>query len=217
MNSPSLADPAQTTKAFRPKARIGCIGTLVLGLLFVAAFEALFNPWAYHMGGRFTLLTWTGVGTLEGANGARDALYVRLSLAPRGHVSYSPYSRGPSTFTGDALLGTPQGAVQKFRLSGSLHNAWLNAEGAPLTLGFRTPYGEKPREAFNLRGAFHGTQLVLEDRGTSGHLFQPDGSLDAVRGQYFSTADKPYMHVTLDYGGRSDFDALERRIGVSRP
>ncbi len=210
--TPTGSPPPTGARPRRPFGRLGCLPAILFGLLLVLALEALINPWAFHMGGRITPLTWSGVGVIQGANGARDVLYARLVVSRRGFASYSKFSRGPSTFTGDALVGTPQGAVEKFTLTGSLHNAWLDAEGAPLTLGFRTPKGQKPAEAFNLHGAFRGSRLVLEDIGTSGHLFRPDGSLDPVGGQFFSTADRPRMQVILDFGGRSEFDALHRRL-----
>lgn len=207
----SSPPPGDRPRPRRPIGRIGCLPGLLLALLVVLAFQGLLNPWAFHMGGRFTPLSWSGVGVLQCSNGARDVILVRLNLARRGQVSYSKYSRGPSTFRGDALVGTPQGAVQKFQLTGSLHNAWLDADGAPLTIGMRTK-NQKPEEVINLHGAFRGARLVLEDHGETGHLFRPDGSLDPVGGQFFSTADKPSLQVTLDYGGQAEFDALRRRL-----
>lgn len=203
--------PADRPRPRRSFSRIGCLPALLLALLIVLAFQGLLNPWAFHMGGRFTPLSWSGVGVLQCSNGARDVILVRLDLAPRGQVSYSKYSRGPSTFRGEALVGTPQATVQKFRLTGSLHNAWLDADGAPLTIGMRSQ-DRKPEEVINLHGAFRGTRLVLEDHGETGHLFRPDGSLDPVGGQFFSTADKPRLQIALDYGGRAQFDALHRKL-----
>lgn len=208
--------PVRRFRLGRP--RLGCLGSLIVAVLFVLAFELLFNPWAFHLGDRFTPLTvWEGVGILHGSNGARDAVYVRLWLKARGMTSSLHSTRTRGTFVGEALVGTPQGKTQRYEVSGTLETTWWSADGVPLALRIRAPRGEHPRQLFDLHGSFRGAQLVLDDHGSSGRLFRPDGSVDPASGQLHSTAEHPWVRVALDHGTRADFEALARGLATGSP
>lgn len=198
---------------------MGCLGSLLLFALAVVAFQALFKPWAFHLGGRLTPLTeWEGVGILRGSSGARDALYLRLWLKARGMTSSPRSTRAPGTFVGEALLRTPQGETRRYEVSGTLETTWWSADGVPLSLRLRTPKGESPRQLFDLGGSFRGARLVLDDHGSSGRLLRPDGSIEPLGWQHHSTAEHPWVRVTLDHGTRADFEALARGLATgSRP
>ncbi len=184
----------------------------------MVAFELLFNPWAFHLGNRLTPLTaWSGVGVLHGSSGARDALYLEIWLKARGMPS--PRGRGSrsrGTFDGLALVRTPQGETVRYRVDGYLDSTWWSADGVPLSLRFRAPRGVTPRQLFDLYGAFRGAQLVLDDRGSSGRLLRPDGSIDPLGWQHHSTAEHPWIRVTLDHGTQDDFEALARGLAAGR-
>lgn len=188
---------------------MGCLGSLLLLALAAVAFQGLLNPWAFHLGGRLTPLTvWEGVGILHGSNGARDALYLRLWLKARGMTSSPRSTRARGTFIGEALVRTPRGETQRYEISGTLQTTWWSADEVPLSLRLRTPAGESPHQLFDLHGAFRGARLVLDDHGSSGRLFRPDGGIDPLGWQHHSTAEHPWVRVTLDHGTRADFEAL---------
>ncbi len=195
------------------RLRIGCLGALVLGLLFVVAFELLFNPWAFHMGGRLTPLTeWEGVGVLHGSNGARDALHLRIWLKARGMTVARNSTRSRGTFNGLAIVRTPQGETRRYTISGELRTTWWSAEGVPMSLRLFGPKNERPHPYFDLYGAFDGARLLLDDHGSSGRLFRPDGSIDPIGFQHRSTAEHPWVRVTLEPGTDADFEALAAQL-----
>ena len=186
-----------------------------VGLLVVVAAVlgviALLNPWALHMGNRSTPLgQWEGVGIVHASSGARDALYLRIGihLATGRRASVGPHSN----LEGEALLRTPQGDTMRYQVSGSV-SAWWSADGRPLSVRL-VAKGTQPEQYFDLHGGFHGAQLVLDDHGSSGRMLRPDGSIDPRGFQHHSTAEHPWVRVTLDHGSIADFEALSRGLGA---
>src|SRR5205814_775313 len=109
---------------YRPNAarsRTGClgcfgklIGILVLavafGTLLMFAIDAVFNPWAYYMGGSFhPIPMWRGWGKLQAPSGRVYVLFVTISpyhyRSRRGAVS--TVSLGGPRVTGNATLCSP--------------------------------------------------------------------------------------------------------------
>jgi hypothetical protein len=211
--SPPAAFASPPRAARRPLLRGGWnwVG-LLLVMAGVLGVIALLNPWALHMGNRLTPFgQWEGVGVVHSSSGARDALYLRIGLGlgtgpgrhPTGHSS---------NFDGEALLRTPQGETMRYSVSGSL-STWWSADGKPLSLRL-VAQGTKPLQYFDLYGAFQGSQLILDDHGSSGRMFRPDGSIDPRGFQHHSTAEHPWVRVTLDHGSRADFETLARGLGA---
>lgn len=187
------------------RVRLGCLGSLLLGLVVVVLVTAALDPWAFNIGGRFTPLNvWTGYGRLHSSAGATYGLYVRLMLTPnRGH------GIGPrNNLRGSALLCTPQGITYPYDLHGNIKNAWSSTEGKETGLYFGTPNGEKPNRSFDLYGVWRNGELVLDDKGNLGHTFEANGTL-APKGRY-GRAPAPGEHaaVALAYGSREEFEAL---------
>lgn len=198
--------------AQRPRRRRGGWGLLFLVCLGVLGIVALLNPWALHMGNRLTPFgQWEGVGMVHASSGARDALYLRIGLGIGTGRGRHPTGRG-SSFDGEALLRTPQGETMRYRVSGDL-KTWWSADGKPLSLRL-VAKGTKPEQYFDLYGAFQGARLVLDDHGSSGRMLRPDGSIDPRGFQHHSTAEHPWVRVTLEHGTRDAFEALARDLSA---
>src|SRR5439155_15179178 len=61
----------------RPLRRMGCVGQLLLVLVVVVGITAVLQPWAFHIGGRWTpLSSWQGVGRLVDSAGRPYGLYL---------------------------------------------------------------------------------------------------------------------------------------------
>jgi len=208
-----IREPAAfpSPNARRPLLRGGWnwVGLLVI-VAAVLGVVALLEPWAFHMGNRSTPLGyWEGVGIVHTSSGARDALYLGIGIdLPTGRHSTGPHSN----LRGEALLRTPQGETVRYRVSGSV-SAWWSAEGRPLSLRL-VAKGTQPEQYFDLYGGFQGAQLVLDDHGSSGRLLRPDGSVDPRGFQHHSTAEHPWVRVTLEHGSRDDLEALARGLGA---
>lgn len=184
---------------------------LAVVLAGVLGIMALLNPWALHMGNRSTPLgSWEGVGIVHASSGARDALYLRIGVSLRTGRRAGP---GPhSNMEGEALLRTPQGETVRYTVTGSV-SAWWTADGRPLSLRL-VAKGTQPEQYFDLHGGFQGTQLLLDDHGSSGRMLRPDGSVDPRGFQHHSTAEHPWVRVTLEHGSRDDLEAVARGLGA---
>jgi hypothetical protein len=206
---PAFASPRIAAGLPRLRGGWNWVGLLVV-VAGVLGVVALLNPWALHMGNRLTPIgQWEGVGIVHASSGARDALYLRIGLGMGTGPGRHPTGHG-SSFDGEALLRTPQGETMRYRVSGSL-SAWWSADGKPLSLRL-VATGTKPLQYFDLSGGFRGAQLILDDHGSSGRMLRPDGSVDPIGFQHHSTAEHPWVRVTLDYGSRQDFEVLARGL-----
>lgn len=193
--------------------RLGCFGGLVVGLGVVLAVYALLAPWAFHIGGRWTWsTTWSGVGELRDSHGARYGLYVYFYPEMRrgrgGGMHYGPAHPTPDTWLrGTATVCTAQGAKFPFKLSGDVYGAWRDVEGNEIVFDLREQTKEKTARHFQLVGAFHGSDLTMDDRKSMFMYFLPDGKLTPAR-SYTSPVPEKYARVTLQWGSTSDFDQL---------
>jgi hypothetical protein len=188
------------------RARMGCLGSLVLAFAVAVGVVLLLFPWAFNIGGCFTLLNvWTGYGRLHSSTGATYGLYARLMLPGRGGRAGNSRS---NNLVGNALLCTPQGLTYAYDLSGSIHHVWLSTEGKDTDLYLYTPKGEKINCRFDLHGVWRDGQLVLDDRGSMSHAFEANGTL-APKG-WPTRAPSPGEHaaITLAYGSKEEFDTL---------
>ena len=127
------------------------------------------NPWSLHIGGRWTpALTWHGIGQLKSSTGATYGVFIEVG--PEMHRG-----RGASNLGGRAKLCTPQGEIYSLRVNGYLKQAWLDADGKPVTFYLRSPQDTRPKISFTLFGAWHGPELVLDDKGSMAMSFSADG------------------------------------------
>ncbi|MFN7992576.1 MAG: hypothetical protein U0Q18_03200 [Bryobacteraceae bacterium] len=199
-------------RAFR---RLGCFGSLIFLVLFSVAFTALMVPWAFHTGGRWTLMTeWRGVGILRDSTGRQYALYVSFfpSLRRGGGVRSGPAMPWPrSSLRGSAIVCTQPGVRIPFDLRGNLYGAWLDADGKELQVSLNEQAKNKPRRHFSLYGSFWGPRLVLDDHKSMFMYLLPDGKLTPAR-SYTSPVPERHASVTLEWGDESDLDHLCREL-----
>jgi hypothetical protein len=204
---------ASTSPAPR-KARTGCFGclwqvglVLVLAAVLMIALTGLFYPWAFYLGGKFHIIPlWQGWGKAHSKSGDYF-VWVQFEPTPRGSKMYLG-----STLRGNAYLCTPRGERLPMHLGGGMRKHLnLSTDGEAINLymdywprwygrfiGDRRPYLE-------FRGAWRNPNLVMDDHGSIGRAFQPDGTV--YRGH---DRNRPYMQeavpITFVQGSRSGFD-----------
>jgi hypothetical protein len=88
-----------------------------------------------------------------------------------------------------------------------MYGAWASAEGKEMAVELREPGSGNLRRHFRLYGSFHGADLAMDDHKTMFMYFRPDGALTPVR-SYTSPVPEKHATVTLQWGGRDDFDRL---------
>lgn len=182
----------------RLRGRSALFGLILIGLLFYGGVVAL-GPWAIHMGGRWTpLLTWHGSGKLLTKNGIEYPLYV--SFFPSSHFSHLHLDglRPVGGLQGSAWLCTSRGVTQYLELSGTIYGAWSSTDGS--LVDFRLLEQKlidvgQGRGYFDLIGKWHGSQLVMDDRGHVPNTFRSGLKIE-------------HASVTLDWGSYSDFKAV---------
>ena len=171
----------------------GTLGALAIGLLSVAVI-ALITPWAFHMGGRFTPMYWSGTGMLVAKNGAYP-LYVLFYPAD-----------GSNTLHGWGSLCISQNMIVPLDVHGDVGKVWWSLDDAPMEISLSEPY--TARESFfagyrgggiTLLGRWHGSELVLHTEGYMLTTFRSGFNLEGAS-------------VTLRPGRKSVFkDACSRQ------
>jgi hypothetical protein len=194
----------------RPAAKLGCLGTIVLGIVGAIVSLFVFTPWALHMGSRLTPgMRWHGYGKMHSSYGADYGLYLDIYFSDPGQQRSAVQA---SNLNGSAMLCGPKLQAHKYRLSGTVYGAWLNADGKRMVLHLYSP-NDGQKLDFSLEGAWEGQQLNLNDRGSLASGFNQDGSPRGVGVGTYGPKEK--ADVTLEYGGQSDFEAICRNLGVS--
>ena len=113
---------------------------------------------------------------------------------------------GGQNLQGAAKLCTPQGETYPLTVNGYLKRAWLDADGKPVTFYFRSLKGADQRLNFELLGAWHGQELVLEDKGNMAMSFAADGKAKG----YLKGMNSPKENTTgtLHYATESEFSSV---------
>jgi len=194
--SSGLSVPARR----KPRRRFGVLG-LVVVLLVVYAVVVLLDPWALHIGQRWTpLLYWTGTGKLVTKSGTYPVI---ITLFPSSHSSRLRFEglRPTGGIQGNGLLCTSPGVTQYLELSGTMYGGWRSTDGALMDLRIlerRTArdalLGTTNRGYFDLFGYWHGPQLTMDDRGAWSKTFRSGLRLE-------------HASVTLNWGSKADFIA----------
>ena len=188
----------------KKRAGCGCLGSISGAIALIFVVTILINPWALHMGGRWTpALVWHGVGKLQSTSGANYGLFLEVNPFVR-HGRHGGMGGG-TNLTGTAKICTPQGDVYPLTVSGSLKRAWLDADGKSVTFYFHSLKGASTKLDFELLGAWQGHDLVLEDRGNMAMSFAPDGRAKG----YLKGTNSPKENTTgsLRYATESEFTA----------
>jgi len=182
------------------RKKLGCFGNLSVVLAGVIVIFLLLNPWALHMGDRWTpALMWHGAGTLQSTTGARYPLYLEIWFDPHG----SGYRR--ANLRGKSILCTPNGQRFNFTVYGYLQHAWLDTDGKRMQLLLFSQKNSKPVIKLDLIGTWKGQELFLDDKGNMAMSFRPDGS---PKGYLVGTnSPKEDTTGTLHYAPQSKFDS----------
>ena len=185
--------------------RLGCGGCLarlfwiaLFGVAVIYAVIALTNPWAFHIGGRWTpLLTWWGSGKLVTKGGLEYPLFVHFFPSPHSSRLRLEGRRPTGGLQGNVWLCTSRGVTQRLQLSGTIYGSWRSTEGSIIEFRLLEPkifdVGQR-RGFFDLMGRWRGRDLVMDQHGS------PSAFRSGLRIEHAS--------VTLDWGSYSDFKAV---------
>jgi hypothetical protein len=209
--------PGRRSRASAPiggyPQRRGHLGLLKVLLALVIAFfviEIAVNPWAFHIGDRFTpLMTWDGYGTVQASNGGHYLLFTRLQGAA---LDSACSLTGCQTLRGSAQICTERGSTYTLQITGSVHARW-STDGARTSIDLRNvKSGPMPRGwVISLAGSWHGPRLVLADTGNSfTGVLTPRGVIRHTT----STADAGHASVTLRYGSSAAFGQACRALAA---
>ncbi|MBZ5706921.1 MAG: hypothetical protein LAN63_16340 [Acidobacteriia bacterium] len=195
----------------RPKARLGCLGSLalyfVLGIVAFILIRAVFAPWSFFLGGTFHVFPiWQGWGRMHSKTAGDYALYVYMYPSPGG--------RGYPSVTGTATLCTPRGQRFSMHLGGGMNNkhVGLNTDGQEMHLymntwqGWSAQFTTDRRPRLDLRGRWQNPNLVMDDHGTLSRAFLPDGTL-YTGPEHNQPAAREDIPLTLTPGSRSEFES----------
>lgn len=214
LSSISMSNDNPWAQVARRKARTGCLGclwqvavVLVLGVVLVIAIAGLFYPWAFYLGGKFHILPmWQGWGRAHAKSGDY-LLWIQFEPTPHGSRLIMR-----SNLTGIAYLCTPRGEQLRMHMGGSMRpHLNLSTDGEKIDLYMdhwpvltgqfiadHSPYLE-------FRGSWRNPNLVMDDHGSIGRGFQPDGTVYRGHG-----GNRPYMEevvpITFTDSPHSEFD-----------
>jgi hypothetical protein len=168
----------------RPRRRVGCLGKLlglaalaVVGLVVAGVFAFVVAPWNFNFGGHFHPLGgWRGRARFHSATAGGDYdMWLSFDVTvPR---------RLRSPLEGTAVLCTPRHERLVLKLSGDMprdHGADLGNVPLHLYLHRLAPLAttiEGRHPHIDLYGAFGDSVLNVEDRGSIGTAFAPDGTV----------------------------------------
>ncbi len=182
------------------RGRFGMFGLFVC-LLVVYAVLALLEPWAFHIGGRWTpWLFWTGTGRLVTKNGSYPLF---VTLFPSRHSSrlHLDGLRPTGGIWGNGLICTSPGVTETLDVSGAIYGKWWSTDGALMNIrllehrtGRDTIVGVNNRGYFNLLGYWSGPQLSMNDRGEWSAPFRSGLRIE-------------HASVTFGPGSKADFNA----------
>lgn len=189
----------------------GCLTSLirllVLGVVVVYGAVGVTNPWAFHIGGRWTpLLYWSGYGQLVTRSGAYP-LYV--AFYPSAHFSslHLDGIRPTGGLQGTGSLCTSPGVVEALKLSGTIYGGWSSTDDAVMQfrlLEIRVFNVGQQQGYFDLYGRWHGAELVMDDRGRAS-------------GKFGSGLKIEHAAISLKWGNFPDFKAACAKAAVPSP
>ncbi|MES1207572.1 MAG: hypothetical protein ABUS79_16675 [Pseudomonadota bacterium] len=198
----------------RPRRRAGCLGSL-LGLAALAAvclavagvFAYVVAPWNFNFGGHFHPLGgWQGQGRFHSATAGGD-----YDMWLNFDVTVPQRLRSP--LKGTAVLCTPRGERLVLTLSGDMprdHGADL--ANVPLhlylhRLGSLANTIEARHPHIDLYGAFGDSVLNVEDRGSIGTAFGPDGAVRHSLANVKQSTEN--IHITFKEVSRALVEPIE--------
>lgn len=159
----------------------GCLTKLVMFALAAGAFVYVLmvamNPWALHIGGRSTpFLYWHGAGTLVSEDGRSYPLYV--GFTPGRPSGFSGGGRRGGKIKNADLSGTgwlciAPSNILRMKLDGDMYGGYTSDSQSLLSFRLleRTKvFSINPDRGgfFDLAGAWHGQELVMDRPGEQG-------------------------------------------------
>ena len=201
-----------TRRLRRPRRRFGCLALLILLVLVLAVVYIAPNPWALHIGGRFTPTeSWQGYGTVAASNGGRYELYLDLRgglLNAGEHGRASCSGRGCDSLAGSAKVCGTAGKTYTFEVGGAVRS-WWSTDGAATTVDLTDSPPLPDGWVVALHGAWHGPALQLSSPDNSWtEVFTKAGTIRSVT----STADAGTASTTIRYGTESGFQSACQRL-----
>jgi hypothetical protein len=200
----------------RKKRGCGCfgclgslIGFLVFGTILLLLITAVFQPWAFYLGGRFHIVPmWQGLGKFHTPNQGDYTLFVRTWPATHGGSR-----RGYASLQGVAYLCTPRHERIRLILGGSMErHLGSDTQGKPVYFYFYYrallfgSFSTERRPGFDLYGTWGPDQLPVDDHSSISRAFTPDGRVYRSGGQDKQASFGP-LQTTLRPGTMSDFDS----------
>lgn len=196
---------------WRPRRRLGCLGSLVVLIVVLIGVYTLPNPWALHIGGGFTPMeSWEGLGAVTASNGGHYELHVHflaglLNGGEHGH-SVCGGTGGCNKLRGTGQLCTASGKTWAFELGGDV-KTWWSTDGAATSVDLTNSPPLPDGWVIAFHGNWRGPELVLSSPDNSfTEVFTKQGDIRSVT----STADAGTAHVTLTSGGQDAFAAACR-------
>jgi hypothetical protein len=154
----------------------------ILGwLLVLVIVVAETHLWSFYLGGHFHPLGgWRGKGTFRSsvAGEADYTMWIQFDVTGHGRSG----STREHALEGSAVLCSPGGRMVPFWFEGSLlRTHGTDLTGVPIHLHFHVYPGTPSTRLLqlDLYGAFGDDVLEVEDRGSIGTAFLPDGSVRA--------------------------------------
>jgi hypothetical protein len=143
----------------------------VFGPVMLFLIAIIVTPWAFRIGGNWTLASWYGLGTLRTQAGDEYPLliffYPDIRTMSRLHLNGQ---RPTSGLRGNGWLCSAQGVTQRLDLTGDIYGAYLNTDGNQMNirlLDARRHFRINPQNQryFDLTGRWHGSELIMQDDG----------------------------------------------------
>lgn len=181
-----------------------CLVKLILGTAIAVAAIYLFaialNPWALHIGHRFTpLLWWHGSGTVIAKGGRTYPIYISfLPARPQGFRGGGRRREGKiiaAHLQGSAWLCAAPDQIRRLDLSGEVYGGYASADNSLFSfrlLDWRRPFTQpRPnRGFFDLAGTFQGQDLVMNRPNEQGVPFDKTLLIDGATATFhWSTYD----------------------------
>jgi len=181
------------------------LSLLILVIIVLAVVYTVPNPWALHIGGRFTPTeSWQGYGAVRASNGGHYELYLNLNgglLNGGEHGRTSCSGRGCDSLAGSAQLCTVSGKTYTFEVSGAVRS-WWSTDGAATSVDLTNSPPLPDGWVVALHGQWHGPALELSSPDNSWtEVFTPQGAVRSAT----SSADAGTATTTITYGTEAAF------------
>lgn len=171
---------------------------LLLGVVVGGVF-VLSYTWAFYLGGTFHILPWWQAIGKAHAKGGDYIFYVWIAPQTRDVRAYLE-----TNLTGNARLCTPRGEDIGLTLGGGMRkHLGTSTDGEAISLYLsRVTLTNSPEDEPNLqlKGHWRNPKLVMDDGGTIGKAFAPDGTV-LRRAQTYGIHSSEVVPIVFSAGG----------------